>query len=88
MVGLIIEWVVGFCKFCRVLRCGPGLGFRPIWAFDSRFDLFRSGLVPLAMFDVFELFLVSFESFGGRNARDVILEHRLACSVLELACSR
>jgi len=27
MSELIIEWVDGICEFCRVPRCGPGLGF-------------------------------------------------------------
>jgi len=30
------------------------------------------GLFPLALFDVFELLLASFEPFGGRYARDGI----------------
>lgn len=27
MVGLVIEWVFGFCKFGQVLRCGPKVDF-------------------------------------------------------------
>ena len=63
----------GLLDFVNVVGfrgAGPGWAFGRFWAFDSRSDLFRSGLVPLALFNVFELILVSFEPFGGRNARD------------------
>ena len=89
MVGLVIEWIIRFCEFCQVPRCGLGLDvlvdFGLLIKDSTFFDWVCFLGLCLMYLSCFRLVLRCSEVATRVMAS---LEQFLACSALVFVCSR
>jgi len=80
LVELVIEWVVGFCVFCWVLRCGPNFDFFVNFGLlikDSTFIIWNFFLRHYLMYLSFFWLVLSRSEVSTREM--VFLKYCLAC---------